>query len=300
MVYGEPALAAPLQSVRAHASVSGTSADSPNGLFISAEDICLNCHYGNLMPTHPLAATVHGALKAVGSPGIPRAHLRLSSTIPIAAGLGSSAATTSAVAQALTSFLQRKLSKEQLSNLVFEVEKMQHGTPSGIDNTVITHEQPIFFSKGKKAKTLKLAQPLSFVLADSGKRSSTKETVAAVRQRYDADPNSYQACFEEMGTIARAARAALASGENKRLGELMQRNHELLQEIGVSSPSLDRLVKAAVHAGVAGAKLSGAGLGGHVIAHVHRGQVDHVVSALKAAGAIRVILTKLTSNTNDS
>lgn len=300
MVYGEPALAAPLQSLRAHARVSVTSAESANDLFLTAEGISLSCHYSDLIPTHPLAATVRGALQAVGSSRAPPAHLWLSSTIPIAAGLGSSAATATAVAQALARFLQRELSAEQLSKLVFEVEKLQHGTPSGIDNTVITHEQPVFFSKGKRAEVLVLTRPLSFVLADSGERSSTKETVAAVRQRYNANRNVYHACFEEMGAIARAARSALTCGETSRLGELMQRNHMLLREIGVSSPSLDRLVKAAIRAGVAGAKLSGAGLGGHIIAHMNRDQADHVVSELKAAGARSVIMTELTASANDS
>ncbi len=300
MVYGEPALAAPLQSLRAHASISHTSPESPNSLFLTAEDISLSCHYSDLMPTHPLSATVRGALRAVGSSGAPRAHLQLRSTIPMSAGLGSSAATAAAVAQALARFLQRELSVEQLSKLVFDVEKLQHGTPSGIDNTVITHEQPMFFSKGQKAEILTLAQPFLFVLADSGKRSSTKDAVTAVRRRYDKHPNQYQACFDEMGTIARAARDALANGESDRLGDLMHRNHVLLQEIGVSSPSLDRLVKAALRAGVAGAKLSGAGIGGYIIAHVNPGQSDHVVSALRAAGARSVTMTELTNSTNEN
>ena len=300
VVYGEPALAAPLQSLRAHASVSVTSSESPNGLFLTAEDISLSCYYGDLMSTHPLAATVHGALQAIGGLGVPSAHLRLGSTIPIGAGLGSSAATAAAVAQAIARFLQRELSREQLSRLVFEVEKLQHGTPSGIDNTVITYEQPVFFSRDRKAETLKLARPLSFVLADSGERSSTKSTVAAVRQGYDTNHKVYQAAFEEIGAIARAARAALADGKSKRLGELMQRNHVLLQKIGVSSPSLDRLAKAAVRAGAAGAKLSGAGLGGHVVAHLNQGQADHVISALKAVGARSVIMTELTASIYDS
>ena len=118
VVYGEPALAAPLQSLRAHASVSHTSPDSPNSLLLTADDISLSCHYSDLMPTHPLSATVRGALQAVGSSGAPRAHLQLRSTIPMSAGLGSSAATAAAVAQALARFLQRELSVEDHANLI--------------------------------------------------------------------------------------------------------------------------------------------------------------------------------------
>lgn len=218
----------------------------------------------------------------------------------MAAGLGSSAATSTAVAQALARFFQQELSVEQLSTLVFDVEKLQHGTPSGIDNTVITHEKPIFFCKGQKPEILKLAQPISFILADSGKRSSTRDTVRAVRRRYKKYPNEYHACFEEMGTIALTARDALANGENDLLGDLMHRNHVLLQKIGVSSPSLERLVEAALHAGVAGAKLSGAGIGGYIIAHVNPGESDQVVSALRAAGAKSITITELTTSNNEN
>ena len=300
VVYGEPALAAPLQSLRAQASISHRLVESSNSLYLTAEDISLSCHYSDLMPTHPLSATVRGTLEAIGSQRAPRAHLRLRSTIPMAAGLGSSAATSAAAAQALARFLQQELSIEQLSKLVFDVEKLQHGTPSGIDNTVITHEKPMFFRKGQKAEILKLAQPISFVLADSGKRSSTKDTVTAVRRRYEQYPNEYQACFEEMGTIAVTARDALASGESNLLGDLMHRNHVLLQKIGVSSPSLERLVEAALRAGVAGAKLSGAGIGGYIIAHVHPSQSEHVVSALRNAGAKSVTITELTTGNNEN
>ena len=298
VVYGEPALAAPLQSLRARARVSRAAAETPIGLFLTADEISLRTHYANLKPTHPLAAIVRGTLQAVGSSGAPRAHLQVSSNIPIAAGLGSSAATAAAVAQALARFLQHELSAERLSELVFEVEKLQHGTPSGIDNTVVAHEQPVFFSKGASTEVLKLARPLSFVLADSGQRSSTRDAVVRVRQRYNSRRSAYQSSFTEMGNIARAARTALARGDSSRLGELMCRNHARLQEIGVSCPPLDRLVEAAIRAGAPGAKLSGAGLGGHIIAHVHRGDGDRVGSALAAAGARSVIMTELTPSAN--
>ena len=300
VVYGEPALAAPLRSLRARASVSRAPAESPNGLLLTAAKISLRTPYANLKPTHPLAAIVRGTLQAVGSSAAPEAHLQVSSNIPMAAGLGSSAATAAAVAQALARFLQAELSPERLSNLVFDVEKLQHGTPSGIDNTVVVREQPVFFSKRTKTEVLKLARPLSFVLADSGQRSSTRDAVARVRQHYNSDQSACQSIFAEMGNIARAARTALARGDSSRIGELMRQNHARLQEIGISCPPLDRLVEAAMRAGAPGAKLSGAGLGGHIIAHVQRGDGDRVGSALAAAGARSVIMTELTPSANDA
>ena len=300
VVYGEPALAAPLQSIRAHATISASSAKDPSGLFITADDIYLRCLYGDLMPTHPIAATIRGVLQTIGSSQEPRAHLSLSSTIPVSAGLGSSAATSAAVAQALARFLHRELSANQVSDLVYEVEKLQHGIPSGIDNTVIAHEQTVFFTKTNKTEFLKLTRPLTFLIADSGERSSTKETVAGVRERYKREQKTYQAWFDDIGNITRAARTAVSHGDSELLGKLMLRNQELLEAIGVSCPSLDRLVKAALRAGVSGAKLSGSGAGGHIIAHVHPRQADHVVSRLRAAGARNVFLTELTANTHDS
>ncbi len=300
VVYGEPGLAAPLQSLRARASVSRPLAESPNGLFLTADEISLRTHYAKLKPTHPLAAIVRGTLQAVGSSSAPRAHLQVSSKITKAAGQGSSAATAAAIAQARARFLQHELSPERLSELVFEVEELQHGTSSGIDNTVVAHGQPIFFSKRTRTEILKLARPLCFVLSDSGQRSSTRDAVAHVRQHYNSDRSAYQSNFTEMGNIARAARTAFARGDSSRLGELMRQNHARLQEIGVSCPPLDRLVEAAIHAGAAGAKLSGAGLGGHIIAHVHRGDSDRVGSALTDAGARSVIMTEITPSSNGS
>ena len=300
VVYGEPALAAPLQSIRAHATISTVSPDDPSGLQITANDICLRCQLDELTPTHPIAATIRKVMQVTGNSREPRIHLSLSSAIPIGAGLGSSAATATAITHALSRFLQHNLSAYDVADLVFEVEKLQHGTPSGIDNTVIAHEQTIFFTKTKKTEFIKLVRPLTFLIADSGERSSTRETIAGVRERYTKQRKTYETWFHDMGTITRAARAAVSHGDSELLGTLMLRNQELLQAIGVSSPSLDRLVKAALHAGVSGAKLSGSGAGGHIIAPVHEGQADHVVSRLRDAGAKSVFLTELRANTHDS
>ena len=300
VVYGEPALAAPLTSMRAHATISATYPKDLSGLLITADDICLRCQYGELTPTHPIAATIRKVMQVTGISREPRAHLSLKSAIPVGAGLGSSAATSTAITHALSRFLQHKLSANEVSDLVFEVEKLQHGTPSGIDNTVIAHEQTIFFTKTKKPEFIKLVRPLTFLLADSGERSSTRETIAGVRERYTKQRKKYQTWFDDMGTITRAARTAVSHGDSELLGTLMLRNQEILQAIGVSSPSLDRLVKAALHAGVSGAKLSGSGAGGHIIAPVHQGQADHVISRLRAAGARNIFLTELHANTHDS
>jgi mevalonate kinase len=177
--------------------------------------------------------------------------------------------------------------------LAYEVEKMHHGTPSGIDNTVIAFEQPIYFIKGQPIESFRVAQPFTIAIADTGIAAPTKIAVGDVRRAWEANRTQYESLFDQIGEIARKARKAIERGEVNRLGALMRNNQMLLRQIGVSSPDIERLVLAATTAGARGAKLSGGGRGGNVIALVDEETSEGVQRALMKAGAKRVILTKL-------
>jgi mevalonate kinase len=130
-------------------------------------------------------------------------------------------------------------------------------------------------------------------IADTGIQSSTRKVVSDLRRRYEADPDHYRLLFDRVGEIVARARAAIERGEVARLGQLMNRNHRLLQAMDVSCPELDRLVGAAREGGALGAKLCGAGRGGNMIALVTaetRGRVDMM---LRLAGAADVIVTEI-------
>ena len=218
-------------------------------------------------------------------------HIR--STIPVARGLGSGAAVSVAIGRAVAKFMGHDLPREELSALAFEVEKLHHGTPSGIDNTVIAYEQPVYFVRGQPVTAFGVARPFRIAIADTGVVAPTKIAVGDVRRAWEAERVRYEALFDQIGAIARAARAAIERGDVEALGPLMNANHKLAREIGVSSPEIEALVDAALRAGAGGAKLSGAGRGGNVIALVSEEDPAKLVRALMDAGARRVIVTKV-------
>ncbi len=293
VVYGQPAIAAPVQQVKARAIVTANPRAHPGTVAIQAPDIGLEAELQALPEGHPLAAAVYAVMKALGLERTPACTIRITSTIPVAAGMGSGAAVSVALARALSAFLGNPLDDETISRLAFEVEKIHHGTPSGIDNTVITYAQPIFFQRGAPVRLLNLQRSLTLVIGDTGIASPTAAVVGDVRQAWQSTPQQYEQLFARIGAIAAAARPVLEAGQGEELGDLMRQNHRLLQEMSVSCEPLDRLVEVACRAGAWGAKLSGGGRGGNMIAIAAEGVATDIAQALTEAGAARVILTTI-------
>jgi mevalonate kinase len=188
------------------------------------------------------------------------------------------------------------LSPDDISQMAYEVERLHHGTPSGIDNTVIAFERPVYFVRRDGPPLIEpftLGRPLRLLIADTGVRSSTKNVVGDVRRQWQRDPNRFEAIFDACGRIADAGRAALAAGDAAAVGRLMDENHTWLSRMTVSSTDLDRLVGAARAEGALGAKLSGAGRGGNMIALVTEETAPAVAEALLSAGAARVYASDL-------
>jgi len=138
-----------------------------------------------------------------------------------------------------------------------------------------------------------VGRPFLLAIADTGIESSTKEVVSDLRRRYESDPDRYLPLFDRVGEIAVTARSAIEQGQIEGLGRLMDENHALLQELGVSCPELDRLVVTARQGGALGAKLSGAGWGGNVIALITQETEGRVSMMLRLAGARRIIITEV-------
>jgi mevalonate kinase len=242
---------------------------------------------------HPLAAVIQKTLQHLNISQPPAFTVTIRSTIPIASGLGSGAAVSVAIIRALAGLFERPLSDEQVSQITYEIEKLHHGTPSGIDNTVIAYAKPVYFVRGQPIQTFSVARPFTLVIADTGQAAPTKESVGDVRKLWEADKSRWEAVFDKVGEIVLAAKKAIESGEIASLGPLMDANQVLLQKMTVSSPELDRLVLAAKAAGADGAKLSGGGRGGNMIALVQPEKAESVASALKAAGAKNTIVTTI-------
>ena len=293
VVYGRPAIAVPVNQVAARAIAIAEPRQPSGTVIIQAPDISLESGLSDLPPDHPLAIAVISVLKRLEIIRPPAFTLRISSTIPVAAGLGSGAAVSVAIIRVVSAFLGRPLPNEQVSELAYEVEKRYHGTPSGIDNTVITYNMPVYFVRGQPVAIFHVARPFTIVIGDTGIKSPTATAVGDLRKFWQADPIPYERLFDQIGQIAEAARRLIESGRTAELAPLMQDNHRLLQEMGVSSPELDHLVKTAQASGALGAKLSGGGRGGNMIALVDPQQAESVAEALKLAGARSTIITKV-------
>ncbi len=214
-------------------------------------------------------------------------QLTVDSRIPLARGLGGSAAVAVAIIRAFDDLLSLKLEARAVDALAFECEKLAHGTPSGIDNNLATYGQPVLYSKGTSIRTkpVELSEPPPIVVAASGVRGSTQAQVQGVRQRWEANGALYDAVFEEMGEISAAGAVALRAADYETLGVLMNVCHGLLSAIEVSHPELEKMVHIARDEGALGAKLTGAGGGGSIVA-LCPGREDAVAGALKAAGYI--------------
>ncbi len=295
VVYGQPAIAIPFTAL--HATADATPSPSGVGLTIAAHDIgqVLHVRRNDETPDNALtyAAQLTLARLAWGNRPLPDLNIDIRSTIPVSSGLGSGAAVSAALIRELSSALGSPLEGDDLNALVYEVEKMHHGTPSGIDNTVIVKATPVFFVSGKDPESFSIGRDLTFVIADSGIQGSTKETVGAVRELYEQHSETIGAFFDEIGALVREARKAIQQGNMRDIGQLMNRNHGLLKTLTVSCDPLDTLIGAARTAGALGAKLSGGGRGGNVIALVEPDVADFVSKAMREAGARRTWVTTL-------
>jgi mevalonate kinase len=293
VVYARPAIAIPVTHIETRVLIDHACADYPDDIFIEAPDIHLASPLQEIPAAHPLKMSLELVAKSLSVPGFPPCHINISSTIPVAAGLGSGAAVSVALIKALYAFAKRPIKLEQVSNLAFEIEKIYHGAPSGIDNSVITYAQPIYFIKGKPIRYLNLAQQLTLVIADTGIATPTSQTVGDVRTAWQQDTQRYEAIFDQIGAIAATARQAIQSGDLPKIGELMNDNHHLLQSLQVSNVDLDYLVRVARDSGALGAKLSGGGRGGNMLALSPPAMSAAITRALLKAGAKRTIITEV-------
>lgn len=293
VVYGHPAIAVPVSAMRASAVVT-RNPPGVRGLHITSADLTDHA------PVVVTADVLDNALTLPARLTLDYLHtappdmtITIHSDIPIASGLGSGAAVSTAIARALSAALDQPLSVDALNTIVYEVEKVHHGTPSGIDNTVIAYERPVYFVRDHPIETITIGAPLMLVIADTGRGALTKVAVGAVRELVNTHPARTTQVLDKIGALVREARDAIERGDAARLGQWMTYNHVLLHELTVSSLELDTLGSLALNAGALGAKLSGGGRGGNMIALVTPETRQRVEDVLLAAGATRVLSTTL-------
>jgi hydroxymethylglutaryl-CoA reductase len=235
--------------------------------------------------SHRVAALITGRL------GVPPAEMRVDvfSHLPRASGLGASAAFAVSVIRAVADRFDIRLSDTEVSRLAYECERIVHGTPSGIDNTVATFGRPILFRKtdaagGPEINDIVTPHPIPIIIGLSGVSSLTSQTVGLVRTAWHRNPERYDSIFTQIDGLVLAGVDALRRGDITELGELMNINQGLLNALQVSSPEIEALVGIARRAGALGAKLTGGGGGGAMIAIAEPDGTDSVITAMRRAG----------------
>ncbi|WP_029088583.1 mevalonate kinase [Brevibacterium album] len=281
VVYGSPAVAIPLTALNASAHLSagadglridcdlysGDAADAPARLL-------------------PLVAAVSSACARTGIDP-QRIALQLTSSIPYERGLGSSAAVAVAVARGIAALTGTVLDADAVHAVAMDAERIAHGRSSGLDGRTVASEAPIRFQNGV-VTPVEVSGSFEFVLADSGHAGSTAEAVGSVRAGMEESPSRVGGLLESLGLLAEASLARLAAGDVAGLGAQMSEAHTCLAELGVSDDSLERLVSAATAGGAAGAKLTGGGRGGCVLALARSAaHAADLAETLRAAGAAR-------------
>ncbi|MCU0653417.1 MAG: mevalonate kinase, partial [Candidatus Pacebacteria bacterium] len=208
----------------------------------------------------------------------------IASEIPIGSGLGSSAALMVALVRAISGEFGLGLDDAGISAAAYEAEKIFHGAPSGIDNTLAACGGAVIFQKtalGPAVAQAGIGAPLHLVLIDTGIEKETLKMVGIVRKFKDGNEFEFAAINAEAGGLVNAAIENLQRGNTAKLGRLMDKNQELLARIGVSHPENDRVIELARRQGALGAKLVGAGGGGFCAALMESREAgENLVAAL--------------------
>ena len=271
VVYGYPAISLPLLEVEVTCRV--VPATTPWRLF--EEDT--------------LSMAVYASLEYLN---IKDAYIRcqIDSAIPEKRGMGSSAAISIAAIRAVFDYYQAELPRDVLEILVNRAEMIAHMNPSGLDAKTCLSDQPIRFIKNVGFEELAMDLSAYLVIADTGVYGHTREAIQVVESKgKEALPFLYA-----LGELTQQAEEAIKARDAVMLGDILTKAHGNLKEIGVSSLEADALVETALHHGALGAKMSGGGLGGCIIALVaDYHQAQDLAERLEEKGAVQTWIESL-------
>ncbi len=267
VVHGQPAIAIPVPRKLVVELLPG----EPNVEF-SGDALChLNVHDSLKVAVEKLCFAFNVEPLAV----------RASGDLPLGVGFGSSAAFSVAMVRALAAFTKKTLSNQELSDFALVGERIFHGTPSGLDHTTVISDLPVAFHKGRAPRFFERKSTLSLCVAYTPRiPGGTSRILGELRSRTE----ELQALYEEMGRIAQLGENALISGNDQELGELFNQAHGALRKLGVSTETLEKFVNQFKELGAYGAKLTGAGGGGAVVAICHASRLQQIVRSFKDAG----------------
>jgi mevalonate kinase len=291
VVYGEPAIVMAIDK-RVYARVEKRN---DNRLHVRSMDLNLEVFFENgsfrveqgdlkeaKMKFEPVKQAIEKVMEKHGQRvGL---DIEINSTVPVGAGLGSSAAVIAATTAATGAILGVKLSKEDILRITYAAEKIVHGTPSGVDPAISTMGGTMLFQMDTGFKPLEVKTNIPLIIGDTGVERSTRVQVEKVRDLVDKYPRVTEHLMKAAREIVLRAIDALKENDLETLGTMMNINHALLYGIGVSDESLEWLANAARKAGALGAKLTGAGGGGCMIALAREEKLEQVSEAIQRSG----------------
>lgn len=280
VVYGVPAIAVGIDR-GASAEVSPVLEGAPTELFVPAWDVHetgdpVTDEEPSLGRAFRALVQVTRARGALITPVRVTAHADL----PPGGGLGCSAALGVAIARAL----DPTAPTVEIISRVHEWESVFHGNPSGIDATVAARGGSVYFEKDRPLEAIPLRHPLILAIGQTGIGSSTRAMVEMVARHKERTPEKVERTFEGIRSLVRNARLALEAGDHIGLGKLLDLNHMLLAGLFLSTAEIETMVGSARENGALGAKLTGAGGGGSVVALCTSETVTRVIEAWREAG----------------
>jgi mevalonate kinase len=284
VVYGRPAIAAGLdRGCRAQVeSVAGKSQDTlavePWGVRVMAEQAEQDHDRELLRRAFAVVCAQYPEPRE-------RVSVRATMEIPGGAGLGGSAALSVAVLRALDQRFAHEQSADALVEASLAWERVFHGNPSGIDSAMAVRGGLSLYVRGQPLTAIRAGKPLVLIVANSGEHGSTKTMVESVARQHARDPAKAERIFDAIASVVNNGKSALEAGEHARLGQLMDLNQTLLNTLMLSTTRLEAMCHLARDAGALGAKLTGGGGGGCMIALAEdRARAQPVADALTTAG----------------
>lgn len=288
VVYGQPAIAVPFPMIGVESVVE----------YVKGEIYLDSSLYQGPISEAPKAltgivGTIKQTLKQLRMP-YRDLLIRITSSIPPGKGLGSSASVAISIVKALFNYSSEPYTEEQLLKLANISETYAHGAPSGIDSLTITSHLPVFYQKGQQIESIEPEGEFYFVVADSGQMADTKTAVDTVKQLLKLAPQKVHGQIERLGDLTCQAKVALENSSKQALGYLINEAQKELEAIGVSDTSLNRLIEYALQEGALGAKLTGGGNGGCIIAlaqnEIHAKQLSEKLKKIGAAAVWPFVL----------
>jgi mevalonate kinase len=283
VVYGMPAIALPLTDIAMTATLSKRTAGQ----------VIIGSEYQG--PLSEMAEVYEGIrqlitrlLRYFGVPSLPFT-LRINSAIPQERGMGSSAASAIAIVRAFFAFFEEALDEATLQRWANIEESITHGSPSGVDAATTANDTPIWFVKGQQPEKIPMHLNATLIMADTGVHGQTGLAISVVREALMNDAKNTQAHIDALGELTFQTKQALVDNDLHALGHAMNSAQAHLDGLGISHPKLDKLITVARHAGALGAKLTGGGVGGAMLALAPDDETtSQIIAALEAAGAREV------------